>query len=439
MVDEETVVLSAEKNDRLTRVGPGTPMGEFARRFWTPFLLSSELAEPDGPPRRVRLFGEDLIAFRQTDGQVGLVGAWCPHRGAPMFFGRNEHCGLRCIYHGWKFDHSGACVDMPNTTQGETFQSKVRIEAYPVEERGGVLFGYLGPDEQRPPLPHLPWSENFEKLGAPYAAGCLRHEGPGNWLQHIENLVDESHVGFLHAGLDDASSVAGSMQGAVYSDRAPEVEPVLETGYGLIAGFYRNAGEERINVRANAYQLPFTVDVMVPPPVMLGTWQVPVPIDDENTMFFGIVYSVDGPIPREKAKLMAAEGQVRFIEGTARLAANRDNDYGLSRELQRTTTFSGISGTRAQDSAVAEMQFGGFITDRSRERLVPSDRAIVMLRNMLLHELDKFEEAGTTNAPWMLASTELRGVDFNVESNADLTSACVQRMERAVGDTVLPA
>src|SRR5690349_16544221 len=151
-------MLSREENEFLTRVGPGTPMGDLLRQYWMPSLLSAELPTCDGPPLRVRLLGEDLLAFRDTGGQVGLVAQACPHRGASLFFGRNEEDGLRCAYHGWKFDRAGRCVDMPNEAPGCPLKEKVRLRAYPCRERCGVVWAYLGPRAEPPPLPEFEWN-----------------------------------------------------------------------------------------------------------------------------------------------------------------------------------------------------------------------------------------------------------------------------------------
>src|SRR5579872_2353626 len=146
-------MLSHEDNAVLTQTDPGTPMGELFRRFWLPVMLSDELPGADCTPVRLRVLGEDLIAFRDTAGRVGIVDAYCPHRSAPMFFGRNEEGGLRCVYHGWKFDVSGQCTEMPNCWEGETFKEKVRIKAYPTEDRAGMIWAYMGPAEKKPPMP----------------------------------------------------------------------------------------------------------------------------------------------------------------------------------------------------------------------------------------------------------------------------------------------
>src|SRR5207249_638910 len=148
-------MLSKEENELLCRVGPGTVMGNLMRQYWVPALLSSELPEPDSAPLRVRLLGENLIAFRDSSGQVGLLDQACPHRGASLFFGRNEEEGLRCVYHGWKYDVTGACVDMLSEPPESNFKTRVRVTAYPCQERGGVIWTYMGPRTTPPPLPDI--------------------------------------------------------------------------------------------------------------------------------------------------------------------------------------------------------------------------------------------------------------------------------------------
>jgi phenylpropionate dioxygenase-like ring-hydroxylating dioxygenase large terminal subunit len=186
-------MLSQQDNERLTRVGPGTPMGNLFRRYWIPALLSEELLEADGPPVRVRLLGEDLVAFRDTEGVVGIVAAYCPHRRAPMFFGRNEECGLRCVYHGWKFDRNGACVDMPSEPPDSLFKTKVTIDAYPTWEGGGMVWIYMGPLELKPAPP------DHELVRAP---ANHRHVSKlfedCNYLQALEGGIDPTHATILH-------------------------------------------------------------------------------------------------------------------------------------------------------------------------------------------------------------------------------------------------
>ena len=197
-------MLSREENELVTRVGQGTPMGNAMRMYWIPALLSREIAEPDGPPARVRLLGEDLVAFRDTEGRIGLIEEFCPHRRVSLYFGRNEECGLRCIYHGWKFDVAGACVDMMNEPEEYDFKHKVRITAYPTCELGGIVWAYLGPAEKMPPLPKFAWTQ---------APEANRHVTKVieecNWLQALEGGIDTSHAPILHRLLTDSSKRGG--------------------------------------------------------------------------------------------------------------------------------------------------------------------------------------------------------------------------------------
>src|SRR4051794_3545449 len=188
-------MLSTGDNGPVTRVGPGTPMGKLMRGYWVPAGLSSELPHPDCDPLRVLLLGEKLIAFRDTNGQVGLIQNHCPHRGASLFFGRNEEAGLRCVYHGWKFDVTGQCVDMPNEPAESNFKNKVRATAYPCQERNGVVWAYMGPRATPPPLPNL--EGNMLPQGE-WQANAMQREC--NWLQGLEGDIDTSHFSFLHAG-----------------------------------------------------------------------------------------------------------------------------------------------------------------------------------------------------------------------------------------------
>ena len=197
-------MLSREDNELLTHVGPGTSMGSLLRCFWQPFALSTELPRHDSDPIRVRLLGEDLVAFRDSNGTVGLIQNNCPHRGASLFFGRNEESGLRCVYHGWKFSADGTCVDMPNEPADSDFKHKVRAIAYPTEERGGVVWAYLGPPDQKPGLPELEWTHVPEshRYVTKRTQFC-------SFLQNVEGEVDSSHVSFLHSKQDSLADSAG--------------------------------------------------------------------------------------------------------------------------------------------------------------------------------------------------------------------------------------
>ncbi|HEY7467253.1 MAG TPA: Rieske 2Fe-2S domain-containing protein, partial [Dehalococcoidia bacterium] len=227
-------MLSAADNELLCRVGPGTPMGQLMRHYWVPAFLTTELPTPDGPPLRLRLLGEDLIGFRLTSGKVGLVANACPHRGASLFFGRNEEEGLRCVYHGWKFDETGACVDMPSEPAESNFKSKVRARAYPTRERNGVVWAYLGARSTPPPLPEI------EANLVPHSPTSLRKAlRDCNWMQALEGDIDTSHLGFLHFGHSQPEdAVPGSFDYYVRKDRAPRYD-VLDTPFGTSYGAYR--------------------------------------------------------------------------------------------------------------------------------------------------------------------------------------------------------
>ena len=216
-------MLSHVDNELLGRVRRGTPMGELLRQYWLPFLPSSELPMPDGPPKKVRLLGEDLVAFRDTQGQVGLLSANCPHRGASLFFGRNEGCGLRCVYHGWKFDVTGRCIDMPNEPAESTFKDKVDARAYPCRDVNGVVWTYMGPRSAPPPL------SAFEINTLPpeqvYPPLVMLEEC--NWVQALEGDIDSSHIDYVHAKLRPDSK----QRGTFHRDKRPRLE-LLPTDYG---------------------------------------------------------------------------------------------------------------------------------------------------------------------------------------------------------------
>ena len=232
-------MLSREENERLIRVGRGTPMGELMRRYWIPAVFTREIATPDCPPVRVKLLGERLVAFRDTKGRVGLVAEACPHRTASLFFGRNEDCGLRCVYHGWKFDIEGKCVDMPSEPEGSNFMTKVRIDAYPCEEHGGVVWTYMGPAAKKPEFPGLEWAHLPEP-----PRYVTRHIQECNWLQAVEGGFDTSHLAFLHTGTVDPV-------------KPPQHYEVIATDFGFICGSGRDAPEGGINWSANAMAMPF--------------------------------------------------------------------------------------------------------------------------------------------------------------------------------------
>jgi phenylpropionate dioxygenase-like ring-hydroxylating dioxygenase large terminal subunit len=373
-------MLSEQANELVTRVGPGTPMGQYLRRFWIPALTSDELREADGPPLRTRLLGEDLIAFRTTSGTVGLIQNACPHRGASLFFGRNEEDGLRCVYHGWKFDTEGNCVDMPSEPAESNFKNKVKARAYPTIERGSLVWTYMGPLELMPELPPYEWTRVPEGhvLTSRRIQEC-------NYLQGIEGGIDSSHVPFLHGVLDPERRAAPN-QKYLYADTAPRLK-VMKTDYGFAYGAQRNGEVDSYYWRLTPFMLPFFT-------VIPGFTITP---DQKTEDAHSLTYSGHGWVPRDdhscwmvtyswnaSRRLQPGEGHpahfVALDARTLRAEPNSDNDYFIDRNVQRKQTYTGIANGSIQDAAIQESM--GPIYDRTKEHLGTSDAAIIFLRKM---------------------------------------------------------
>jgi phthalate 4,5-dioxygenase oxygenase subunit len=373
-------MLSREENEIVTRVGPGTPMGHTLRRYWLPALLAHEIAEPDGPPVRVRLLGEDLVAFRDSAGHIGLLDEFCPHRRVSLYFGRNEECGLRCIYHGWKFDVTGACTEMMNEPEENDFRHKVRVAAYPTCEIGGLIWAYLGPPETLPPLPKFAWTQV-----PPTHRNVTKVIEECNWLQALEGGIDTSHAPILHRLLSETSTRGGFKPSSPFvRGKAPKLEVDITT-YGFQYAGIRPLGESEMHIRTYQYILPF--HQIRPSKSHHGfatdAGHIWVPMDDETTMIYNWVYSkTQAPLSAEdRLEAGLGNGPLHVNQTTFRSKANRANNYNLDRTVQRTESFSGIDGINAQDRALQESM--GPIVDRSREHLGPADKAIIQARRLL--------------------------------------------------------
>jgi phenylpropionate dioxygenase-like ring-hydroxylating dioxygenase large terminal subunit len=377
-------MLSAEDNVLLTRTGADTAMGELFRRFWVPVLLSRELPEVDGPPVRVKVMGEELIAFRDTDDRVGLVDPRCPHRGANLFFGRNEDSGIRCIYHGWKFDACGNCVDVPTTARDEGMRSRIRITAYPTREWGDLVWAYMGPPEHQPELPEM----DFALLPAPHRFVTKKLQ-QCNWAQACEGALDTAHFSFLHTPLSvpevSPSRARHPLANATrwMMDDPRPVFDVIEHEAGLLLAASRHADEDDLYWRATQFLMP---NHSLAPGSARGdsyfgqTW---VPIDDTSCWVYVYSWNPERPL---------TDKENRFIPGIPSVHAevdenwvpirNRSNDYLIDRQVQKTKTFTGIEGISEQDAAVQDSQ--GLIADRTREHLGPTDLGVVRFRRLVL-------------------------------------------------------
>jgi phthalate 4,5-dioxygenase len=394
-------MLSQADNELMTHVGPGTPVGDLMRQYWIPALKSAEIPEPDGRPLRVRLLGENLIAFRATSGEVGMLPNNCPHRGASLFFGRNEGNGLRCVYHGWKYDVRGRCVDMPNEPPESNFKDKIRAGAYPVQERNGIIWTYMGSHATPPALPDL------EPNMLP---GChvITVQRECNWLQALEGDIDTSHFGFLHLGsVTPEMTRPGSFDRYAVTDRAPRYE-VVDTDSGTLYGAYRPAEQDSNYWRIASFLFPFYT--MVPVGVLglkvnVRAW---VPLDDEHTMYWSMDLGRQGELDpgsgRSSGRISRTGGSgdydYRYVPNTTdwlgrwRLEQNRSNDFLLDPELQKTASYTGIRGIYEQDQAITESM--GPLVNRAEEHLGSADVMVIRTRQRILRAALALRDAGLT-------------------------------------------
>jgi phthalate 4,5-dioxygenase len=390
-------MLSHQDNELLVHTGPSTPMGALFRLYWIPFMLSKDLVA-DAQPKRVVLLGEDLVAFRDTENRVGLLANACAHRGAPMMFGRNEDCGLRCVYHGWKYDVTGAIVDVPAEPPKSRIKDKVKITAYPCRERNGVVWTYMGPEKEAPPpLPNVEWNlvpEENVKLSIRIQE-C-------NWLQALEGEIDSAHAPILHGRLDNKGQVATWL---AKRDLKPTFECIRQD-FGMSIAARRRLDENTLYWRVNQFMMPFYT--LVPPqskfPDLSGhAW---VPMDDKHTICLMFSYHPSQPLPARTRQLFEQgfEGRetghasnaafvkknpaVPFADYWTRYTP--ENAFQFDYQSQVEAWFSGLPGLWVQDAAC---QTGIMpIYDRTKEHLSASDTGIAMTRRVLLEAAAAFRD-----------------------------------------------
>ncbi|HEX8739538.1 MAG TPA: Rieske 2Fe-2S domain-containing protein [Casimicrobiaceae bacterium] len=381
--------MNEADNRVLTEVGAGTLMGNLLRQYWIPALQSIDLPERDGTPLRVRLLGENLVAFRATDGRVGLIDHVCPHRCASLYFGRNEENGLRCLYHGWKFDVEGRCVDTPNEPLRSTLKDRVRVTAYPCVERNGIIWTYMGRGGSDPPsLPELGWA-----MVGPTRRSALRYQRECNWVQAMEGDFDSSHLGILHAAFGAprehpaADTGVQSYRSLVRTDAHPLLD-VHDTDVGVMYGARRRADIGACYWRVTQFLLPFYTSV--PGYDGKNRDKVWVPLDEEHTMVWEPHWSATRELSADEQKGWTDRvGPSGFLPDTSdwlgrfRFAARAENDYLQDRVRQKRGNFSGMENVPPiQDAAVQESM--GTICDRTKEHLGAADAAIVRMRRRLL-------------------------------------------------------
>ncbi|MBV9323688.1 MAG: Rieske 2Fe-2S domain-containing protein [Chloroflexi bacterium] len=409
-------MLSAADNALITQTNPGTPMGELFRRFWLPVVHPDELPEPDCPPIRIRVLGEDLVAFRDTNGQVGIMEAFCPHRRAPLFYGRNEECGLRCVYHGWKFDAAGNCIDMPNEPAESDFSSKVKLQAYPTREWGGVIWVYMGPAEHMPAdPPAMEWG-----LVAPSQRRVVKNFQECNYLQALEGDIDTAHVSYLHQSFRPDPRNGGVVRDVGRVDKAPKLM-VLHHDAGFAYGGRRNVREGGYYWRVTQFLWP--TYAFIPAFSWPKTCTYTVPVDDHHCFRFSFAYTIEGDLPTDARSWIAPGeglgpwsrhyGQHWFEDGlcidTWLLEQNKRNHYFLDRQRQRTESFTGIEGIPTQDRAMTEGM--GFICDRTRERLGTTDVAVIAARRGLIDMARALEKSVEPYSATHAEAYRLRALD----------------------------
>jgi phthalate 4,5-dioxygenase oxygenase subunit len=387
-------MLTAAENELLCRVEGDAPMGRLMRRHWVPALLCEQVPKPDGKPVRVQLFGERLVAFRDTNGKLGLLAEFCPHRKASLAFGRNENCGLRCLYHGWKFDTDGNVVDMPSEPKGSALPEKAKHTSYPAREAGGFVWTYLGPPEHMPEFEAPPWAPHKEARIA-----IAKIELPCNWAQILEGQIDSAHSSSLHSSdMRPAKGAATAKEDhwvRPSTDKNPRIQVQL-TNYGMRYAAIRrpitNANTHDY-VRITTFVAPFTA--LIPPNSSYNLTSVIVPRNDTSSYFHFIAWAEGDQVGistgawRKFCVLSVGEDVDEHFRPIKRHAGN---DYLQDRELMAAGNFTGIKGIPNQDIAMWESM--GPISDRTQERLGASDIAIIQFRRVMLQAVREFQQRG---------------------------------------------
>ena len=388
------MALKTEDNDLLTRVGPGTVMGRMLRQYWTPAIRTSALVA-DGAPVVVRLFGQDYVAFRATDGSVGFIDEACPHRGVSMALARNEENGLRCIFHGWKFDTTGKLIDAPAepAARREKFQSTVKTGRYATREAAGVLWVFVGEGEV-PPFP------DFEFMDLPPAQVVIRRAlVPYNWLQGLEAHLDSSHVGFLHSGWTKQDTAhtekkQREMISKMLQDNAPRFE-MDDTNYGMREGALRDLGDGITYARIREVVLPFHTFIPAPPNAHNSS-RISVPIDDETSAEWYVLYNSSNTLDPAIIKAFffnTSDDPDNFAANLGDKSTRWDQD----REAMKKGHFSGLTKNLSFEDFIVQASMGRRF-DRSKEQLGSADAIVVRVRRLLLEAAEAFE-AGAP-APW---------------------------------------
>lgn len=399
-------MLSAEENTLLCRVGPGTPMGDLMRQYWLPALPSAEFPTPDSPVKRMRLLGENLVMFRDTQGRMGALREACPHRGASLYFGRNEACGLRCVYHGWKFDVAGNCVDMPSEPPESSFKDKVKAKAYPCRDVNHMVWIYMGPRQEPPPFPAF----EINTLPSSHVAPPNIMMEEANWMQNLEGDIDSVHLDWVHRKLSQDAPYAGvGIPGFWNTDQRPPRLDVVPTNYGAFYTAKRTLDDGKEWHRINQFILPFHTMISNGQYARLRSF---VPLDDEWAMLISQTGSIAGPLSAETLKQFNSEDPFKdwggYVERSSDprtyfyTKANRHNDYLLDPQLAKTSLMIGIPFIgNLQDRAMTEFMTGANgepLYDRTQEHLGTSDAMVIAVRRQLINAAKALQDKGVVPA-----------------------------------------
>ena len=441
-------MLSAADNVRLTQTGPGTPMGRTFRKYWMPALLSRELPNPDCPPVRLKLLGEDFVAFRDTLGKVGIVEPRCPHRGANLFFGRNEACGLRCIYHGWKFDRHGNCVDIPNATPevAARLMPRASIEALTVEECGDIVWAHF--DDSPPPLP------DFEYLSVPPEQRFVSKKlQQCNWAQAVEGGLDTAHFSYLHAGIykgEKASLLDAGKRPTTMGENEPPNQArlrwliedgaprftILDHDAGLLLCAARTADFDQTYWRMTQYLLPnhsLTPGNFPEDTSLMNTW---VPYDDESCWIFCYAWHPDREISDlSRERFLKGNGLFAEVDDEFIPVRRRENDYLVDRDMQQRVNYTGIGNISEQDQAVADSQ--GVIADRTRELLVQTDLGITRFRATILNACEAAERGNQPKGASNPTAYRVRSGDYVSQPTESLADVVTERFGDLCGKNIV--
>ena len=437
LTDADTVLL--------TRTGPKTPMGDLFRRFWQPVLLSAELPDRDGPPRRLMILGEDLRAFRATDGSVGLVSPRCPHRGADLFFGRNEEGGIRCAYHGWKFAVDGRCLALPTMDPGparDKAEQNVRLLAYPTIEAAGFIWAYLGPPEHRPPLPEL----EFTTLPAAQIFVSKKLQ-QCNWAQACEGGLDTAHFSFLHMALQDDEDTTSRLLTKVSSnadtvrwmrdDGAPRFT-ITDHPAGLVLGAARRGDPGENYWRISQFLMP---NHGLAPNAFPGEnyhGQCWVPIDDVSCWVFTYTWNPDRRLTNaERDRFANGSGVHAEVDANYIPIRRRENDYLIDRVKQKTESYTGIEGVSEQDACIQDSQ--GLIADRTIEHLGPTDMGIIRFRRLILDAARSLRDGTAPQALTHPGAYRVRGGGAVAPASQAMSEVMRNRFGHEYGQTITKA